>query len=250
MQLTSNGPRLALESLRASFGDSGSRQQTVTPRKPLFGGRAVLGGLLIALAVIGSYLLATGSSAGGRQPFVVMVRDVSPGSRIQAADITTIQMSLTDAVARQSFDSTGRVVGAITLSPLRAGQLVQAASLSFKQSDQYQPEVSFSIPSSRAVGGELRPGETVDVLTTDKGSPDPPARTAVTGAVVVRIAPASGNSIGRSGELTVTLALQDKLQASTLIAAVDSGPVTLIRTTGLPIPSSQSLPQVSVDTVR
>ncbi len=211
-----------------------SAGQTIAPRQPLATNRAIVGGLLIALSALGTFALASGVGGDDRSPFVVASRDLPPGTKIKAGDLTTVRLPLAGTVAAAAFSEPGKIVGATSLGPIRAGELVQGGAVVFKASGAAQPEMSFALPAARAVGGDLRSGETVDVLVTKKNSEVDIATVAVTDARVIKVQ-GGNNGLGRNGEVTITVALNSREEAAVLAAALDGSSVTLERTTGVSV---------------
>ena len=69
------------------------------------------------------------------------------------------------------------------------------------------------------------------MLVTDEKNDASSTRTAVSGATVLHV-DEGGNGIGASGDLTVAVALHSVEEARSVANAVDTGHVTLVRTTG------------------
>jgi Flp pilus assembly protein CpaB len=209
-----------------------STPRSIKPRRSLPGARAIAGGALIAVAFVGTYAAAAGAGSNDLQPVVVAARNLQPGHRIDVSDLKVVHMELTAETTDRVVRSRDAVVGSTLAGPLATGELVQKSALIAKTSSAQQVEVSFSVVASRALDGRIQQGETIDVLATDKSEQTPTARVAVTNATVVRVAGANGGSIGRSGDITITVAVNSTLEAAALTAAVDSGQITLVRTTG------------------
>lgn len=196
--------------------------------------RAIAGGLLVALAVLGTFALSASASADGRRPYVIAARDLSAGHVVGADDVALVRLSLDGSVAQSGFTGEEAVVGATLVGPIRSGELVQAGSVSTRREATGLPQISFAIPAARALGGDLKSGETIDVLFMAKNSDAGFAEVAVSDATVAKVAGNSG-SVGRNGEVTVTLTLRNRTEAAALVAALNSGTVTLGRTTGVPV---------------
>jgi Flp pilus assembly protein CpaB len=193
----------------------------------------VVGGFLIALAALSVFVAQARVTAGPTTRFVVARQDLAVGSRISAGDLTLLAMELPSAVARNSaFTTKSRLVGATTLGPIRAGELVQAGAVVRKQSGADELEMSFNIDAARAVAGGLRPGERVDVLATFGAGSDTYTLAVVRGARVLATSrPARNFADARSS--VVTLALRTSDEALALSHAVNAGEVTLVRSTGV-----------------
>ncbi len=195
------------------------------------GPRAIIGGLLVAVAAIGTYAATTGAVGSDDRSVLIAARDLPAGTKLGVGDVRVITASINSATARNLASSPKQVEGSTLLAGLKAGEFLQGGNVASKSIA--SPELSFAVPRARAVAGDLRSGETVDVIATDKGGDSRSARTAVAGAKVMKIDKGSGNSIGGGGDVIVTVSVSDRIQASTLAAAVDGGQITLVRTTGL-----------------
>ena len=205
-------------------------ERAVRPRRSVPGTRALAGGVLVALAAVGTFVAADGSRHGERSPVVVATHDLAPGSRLSASDLAVVRMQLSPEAARHVAASPDRLQGTTVLGPVRAGELLQAGNV-VRSPASGGVEVAFALPSARALGGSLRPGESVDVLASDKNG-NGPARTIVQHATVVRVGDSSSGGIAHNGDLVVTLAVPSTPSAADVAGAVDRGQVTLVRTTG------------------
>ncbi len=210
----------------------GSR--VVMRRRTLPNGRAVVGALLVVVAGVGSFAVATRPGDTTAASYVVLVRPVGPGQRITAADLTMRTMTLDPAVADNAFSDPARVAGAVALAPLGAGQLLQRAEVATASSvdgTALPPahELTIPVPSDRMPTG-LRRGEAVAVLATYAGSGD--ARTIVTvqRALVLAVSEAGGSLTAR-GATRVTLALTQPEDVVETAHAAQVAELTLVRAT-------------------
>jgi Flp pilus assembly protein CpaB len=204
----------------------------IRPRRTLPGSRAIVGGILVAAAVLGTYAASTQSAKADMQTVVVATRDIAPGTRLQPGDVRTVKMQIDSALADRIVQSTSKLSGATSLAPLRSGDVIQSSGIAAASSSTPYLEVSFSLPASRALDGSLRPGETVDILVTDKSVPSAVAHAAVSNAQVLRTQAGNGG-MGQSEDLTITVGVKSRSEAAAVAAAIDHGQVTLLRTTGV-----------------
>lgn len=134
-------------------------------------------------------------------------------------------------MARHTIGKTAVVVGNTLTGPLKAGEIVQPGAVAPTASGVTNGvQVSMSLPIARAVGGSLAAGETVDVVATEKGAFK--ARTVASGAVIISAQSASNASLGTGGDTVVTLSVPTRDEAIAIAGAIDTGTVTLVRTTG------------------
>lgn len=207
---------------------AGDRRRIVR-RQPLPGGRAIVGGLLLAVAALGTFLTWQEASGTPDRSYAVAVHPIPPGGRVDADDVRLEPIDLPSDVAAAAFTSLGSVVGRIALGPIGEGELIQAAQVSSAGSADPSVEVSFAIDRDRAVDGLLRPGDRVDVFATYDDHTTPVAE----GVQVVSISAGDGSSFGTGSQLTVTVALTDPERRVDLIHAIRAGEVTLARSTGV-----------------
>lgn len=208
--------------------------RTIAPRRALPGARAITGGVLVAIAAIGVYVATSGAAGDHRQPVVVASHDIAPGTQLTAADFQIVRMQISPAGSSHIAHNPSRFAGATTLGPIKAGELIQSGAVEFNPSSgAVKPEISISLPIARALGGDLRPGDIVDVDVTDKTAGST-TRTAVAGATVIRSGQSS-SGLGNDGTITVTFAVSSREDATALAEANDNGQVTLVRTTGVPV---------------
>jgi Flp pilus assembly protein CpaB len=212
-----------------------SGQPVLRRRTPLPNGRAVAGGLLVAVAGLGVAAAHLSAAPDAGVPYVVVTEAIAPGDLVHADQLATARMDLPAEVARGAFRDPARLDGVVALDPLGAGEMVQAGDVLAADGGAEgpaRPELSVALERERAVDGRLVPGDVVDLLATygtgDGGSTQPVARGAT-----VRATTTDGDGGFAGGSLvTITLALADEgeLLAATHAAREDA--LTLVRSTG------------------
>ena len=201
----------------------------VRRRQALPTGRAVLGGFLVALSALGTFVAWSGVTKGPEAAYVVAGRDLSIGTRLTAADLRLVPMDLPDALARTAaFDDAESLVGVKVINPIRKGELVQASSLVQPGAAAGALEVSFAIESARAVAGTLKPGEFVDFLATFGAGSDTYTTTVLQGARILDVR-STGGSLGSSDQQVITLEVADAAEARAIAHAVNVAKVTVVR---------------------
>jgi Flp pilus assembly protein CpaB len=201
-------------------------RRVITRPPGLPGGRAVVGGLLIALAGVGTFVSWQQTTSPPRESYAVATRTLDPGDPITADAVEFVPVDLPGAVAGGAFTSPAQLEGRVTLAPVREGELFQLGALSDQAEAAPSAEVSVALERDLAVDGRLAPGDTVDVYATyDEGTE------VVASGVRVIAVNESGGSFDDGSELTVTLALTDTSQRIPVINAARDGQVTLVRTT-------------------
>jgi Flp pilus assembly protein CpaB len=218
-------------------GRPGSR--LVRRRRPLPGGRAVAGGFLVAVAAVGIFAAYTSATTDARKPYVVARHDLALGEHLTTSDLSFALMQLPPPLAHgRAFTrgEAGRLVGAVVVAPVSAGELIQASNVAEASGVPPGQEISFLIDPARAVGGRLRSGEAVDVLATYGTGNDAYTVVVVRGTRVVATTEPGGTLTGRAGEV-ITLSLSSSSDALAVAHAADAGQVTLVRATGAPPPN-------------
>jgi Flp pilus assembly protein CpaB len=214
----------------ARQGPPGGPAGTVVRRRVgLPSGRAVAGGLLVTLAALG----IVAAYADARRPpsatWVVAARDLAPGTRLAAADLTVVRADLPPEVARNAFADPAPLTGAVLAGRVPRGGLLDAADLA--PDDGAGPQhVSFAVEAARAVGGALRPGDRVDVVATWAGEGGGAWTEVVAAGVPVTDVGGSGTSPVGGRTVVVTLAPASQRDLLAIVHAVRAGNATLVRT--------------------
>jgi Flp pilus assembly protein CpaB len=205
----------------------GVARRIVDRRMGLPGARAVVGGLLVAVAGVSSFLAWQQASGAAETSYAVAARPIRPGQSLTAADVRFEPLDLPAGLAASAFADASALEGRVALGPIADGELVQLGQISDPGPASPAAELSFSIARDRAVDGRLRSGDLVDVFVTDDAG-----TTAVAEAVQIVDATAHDDgSFGTTGELTITLTVTDPALRAPLIQAVREGEVTLVRST-------------------
>lgn len=174
--------------------------------------------------------LAALRSSGDATPVAVAARDILPGDVVTRDDVTFVDLDATDAVLDtlvtdrdlSSFE------GSIAVHRIGEGDLVAVEGLAAEAAPGGLRSMSIPVDESRAVAGELEPGDRVDVLTVVDGE----AVYAVQEAEVLAVdRPSTGALGGGIEEFSVTVALDDE-QALAVVSGIDGGSIVLARSTG------------------
>lgn len=211
-----------------------SAARSITPRRSLPSGRAVVGALLVTVAAVGSFVAATGGESTPDGRYLIAARPIDAGEVVSEADFDVVPIDLPEIVAATTVRNAGNVDGATVLRNLRSGELVSthdllAASQAGDGNVVAMHELTFPVPRGRA-GQELIPGDRVTVLATlpfDGGST---TFVAVEDAIVVGWA-TGAEGIGASGSAVLTLALSEPGIVMELVHMTHQGEITVVRTT-------------------
>lgn len=200
-------------------------------RRALPGGRAVAGGFLVALAAVGIFAGYSNATAGSDVRYLVARHDLALGHQVEPGDLEAVAMDLPAAVASRSYRAASQLVGATVIGPVGKGELVQSSNVLVGDEGAGDRQVSFPVASARAVNGQLRRGELVDVVATYGTGGDAFTVVVVAGARVADRTE-TRSSLSDRGDEVITLALPASADVLAVAHAVNAGEVTLVRTTG------------------
>lgn len=189
----------------------------------------MIGGLLMAVAAVGTFVAWQQAAGGPESSYVVAARAIPPGQRLAPDDFQLAPMTLDRAAAAGAFSDVEAVTGRVSLGPIGQGELVQSAQVSDVPYGDAGSlvEVSFALPRDRAVDGRLRSGDRVDVFVTDGDR----THAVLEHVPVVMATDAASSSAVPTGDVMVTVGLEDPADRGDLIHAVRVGEVTLVRST-------------------
>jgi len=210
---------------------NGHRRQPAGRRRGVPGGRAVLGGFLVAASVVGLFYASTRTEAGPERSYVVARRDVPPGAKLQAADLVRLAIDLPPATAARAFTEPDVLVGTTVIAPLAEGDLIQASTVVAKPSDPSSREVTFAVARSTLAEG-LEPGERIDVVATYGSGDDAFTTVVLRSALVVGLDRGDRPRVGDGREASVTVAVDDPADAVAVAHAVQLAKLTVVRATG------------------
>ena len=197
-------------------------------RSTLPSGRAIAGGLLVALSGLG---LVTAQRSANDDPgtrYVVATADIVAGERITAHQLGVAPLDLVDELRAGAVLNPDQVVGRIALTSIRRHTLVDRRDVGDAPPREDGPErrVTIEVEPARARDGALRSGDVVDVVAT--GSEPGTTQVIIDGALVERVGDGGGEGIGRTDRVLLTLIVADELAATTLIDAAAHHEVTLM----------------------
>lgn len=209
---------------------------TITRTSSLPSGRAVVGGLLVTLAALGTFLAVQAGDQAPHDRYLVAARAIDEGELLRSSDVRPVAIDLPTAVAEQAFLQADALEGAVALAPLREGGLIQASQVLVAGAavgDAVTPshELSLRLPREQALDGALNRGERVDVLATYGSGDEATTIVVVRDAVVTAIGRTDEAGLGDDGGLTLTLHVVDDDAVLRLTHAKDVATVTLIRAT-------------------
>ena len=198
-------------------------RSVVSGRRVVPSARAVAGALLVALAMVGAYVLATGERRHRPPDVVVAARALAAGTRLRTSDLAVVPAELGAALVASSFRDPTALAGRIVATRLSPGDLVQASALEPAGGAVPVHEVALSLPPERTLASDLVTGDVVSVLATQDGCTSVVAPTAVVQAI------SKASQVVTSGNQLVRLSLATDNEVIAVVHAQRTGEVTLTR---------------------
>lgn len=189
-------------------------------------GRALVGGLLVALAAAGVLSAHRAAGAPPTTRYLVLTDEVAAGTPLSAEHLGSIALDLPDEVAAIAEQDASEVLGRVTRTGLAELDLLRPGDL-YERGRFVDPdavEVALELPAPGALLGAIRPGDRVEVLATD---PTGDGTVVVATADVVDPGDQDPGGIGASSTVTVRLSLADREVATQVVDAAVRTDVTL-----------------------
>ena len=216
--------------------------------------RAIVGGLLIAVAATLAFVGATSHGGASHTTVVVARHPLGIGQTIGADDLGTMSVTLDRALADHGFTTASALIGATALAPVGEGELVQRSSVRAAGSSGSGPaRFSFPIDRERALDGQLRPGDTVEVLGTYGSGIDSRTEILARGATIDQIDESKSSSVTGGSRLILTASFLTSDELLDVAHAAQVAAITLVhappgaagsrRSATGPLPSALSTPE-------
>lgn len=187
---------------------------------------------LIAIVVVLAFLLNLFALQQRDATTLVAVAEgaLNVGTPISPNNLRMVSVP-TDLEGLESLVEQSDLVGLdgwVLASPVADGGLIQSAALVEPGSPDGLRTMGLPLPVEHAAGGTLNPGDRIDVIAVKDGA----ARFVVADVEVVAVSDAT-SGFGGAGDYYLVVAV-DSEQALALAAALDSGAMEVIRSTGAP----------------
>ena len=203
--------------------------RSISPRRSLPSGRAVIGAVLITVAAVGAFALARVGSDEPSTRFLVVVRPVKAGDTVSTADLDLVPIDLPARVAATALGPAS-LTEATALRDLRPGELLTDADL--LPSGGAPPsvhELTIPVANSR-VDSAIVSGDRVTILATIRTVDSNRTVVAVEDVEVLRWSDGD-DGIGGSPSGVLTLALDRPEEVLALTHLLGQGDTTVVRTT-------------------
>lgn len=192
--------------------------------------RTLLGAILFLVALVGTQRVISAN----QQVTAVWsaARDIPAGTVLSPDDLLSINVNLpANALDLYALASTP-TGSAVVVESLSAGELVPLASLAASGSEVEGRLITIPIGVDHAVGGELRPGDRVDVFASfDAGSPRAVTRLLVADVEVVEPVRAGGLVAGGGSLIGLTLRVPTS-EAASVAFAIRNAEIDIVRIAG------------------
>lgn len=212
--------------------DSDSTSRRISIRRPSRpNSRTIVGGLLVSTAALATFLTVTGAGGTPQESIVISRRAIVAGERLDSSTLTTTLIDKRTAESFHGFRTIDALAGAVALAPIGDGELIQRSAVLTGGPTEPTREFSFPVDRDRAMNGDLRSGERVDVLATYGSGSDATTTVLARDAGVIRVSDAKSSSMGSSGKLIITLALSSADQLLEAVHAAQVASITVVRST-------------------
>ncbi|HEY7705267.1 MAG TPA: RcpC/CpaB family pilus assembly protein [Acidimicrobiia bacterium] len=185
----------------------------------------MLGAGLAALLANLAFLRQADSSV----QVAVASRPLTAGTAVSAADFSAVALNadatILDGLIR--WDQRTSTTGMVTARSISAGDLVSHSDLLTAAAPNGLKAMSIPIEPAHAAGGQIIPGDRVDVIGVQDGI----ASFLVTDAEVLQISAGSSGGLGGVGSSYLVVAV-DNASSLRLAEAIAAGTVEVIRSTG------------------
>ena len=208
------------------------QQPVIRSRKRLPSGRAVLGGLLVSLAVVAVLVASRMGEDATFQDVVVASQELAPGTVIESGHVHQVRMRLSED-ADFVISQPESIIGSVVLGPVGANEFLQESNIA-EGSPESLPsglaEVSIEIEPGRAPA-RIASGELISVLATFTDGDE--SRTVLVADRVVVLSYDNGTADDFStGETVLRVGVDTGEAASAIVTAAITGDVSIVGVTG------------------
>ena len=223
----------AIADTRSSNPKRKKANPVLKTRRGLPSGRAVLGGLLISLSILGVlFALQLGEDATFRD-VVVAREDLAPGTILEAQHLAQITVRLDESATFVAAESNA-LIGQVVLGPVGRLEFMQASNVAPASGIDAQgglAVVSLAIDPNRAPFS-LAAGEIVSVLATFDDA-DPAVTELIADRVMV-LSYDTGNGDFGTNDAVLRLGIAQGELASAIVNASQTGEISIIGLTSAP----------------
>jgi Flp pilus assembly protein CpaB len=218
---------------------TGTDERRIRRRRPLPGGRAVVGALLVTAAAIGVFTAYADAASGPSSEYVIAGRDLPAGTVVPGPDeagtwFTTMPAEILGPTAARVVtpDELAQLAGQVIVHPLVEGDPILHSVLTPQESFPSVHFLALALAPRDALGGVLLVGQHVDVLVTYGSGRDAWTEFVARSVRVVTVDADAGGGIGGTDQI-VTVSLESADQVQRVGHAARAGAVFLSRPTAV-----------------
>jgi SAF domain len=202
----------------------------VRPRRRWPGGRAALGGLLVAGAALVAFWAVRQAGATPQLTYLVAADDLAAGQSIGSDDIVVMSAPLDDHLAARTFRQTGDLIGGVVTRSVDAGQLIDVGDVAAADEIASRPgwELALGLETQR-VAAET--GDVVDIVASIGSGESATSEVVASGVRVQRV---SRPDTFDGSTTEVVLGLDSLDQVLAVSRAEAAGVLFLVRANGAP----------------
>ena len=248
---------------RPATSERQDASRTISPRRSLPGGRAVIGAFLVVVAAVGTFGAYLSATAAPDTSYLVAARSFEIGHVVEEADLVgagagfrAVPIDLPDEQAAGAIASdpatAEQLLGQVVVAPIGTGDLALQSQFVAAADAGDGVAMSFSLPVDRALAGRVGAGERVDVIATYARDGADGSETRLVARNVTVVTATSGGEGLNGGRFTLTVELPDLDTAQRLQHAVDTAQVAILRSgdadATTPAPTASDTPPTSDST--
>lgn len=192
--------------------------------------RSALGALLITAAALGAFALATDGPPPAPPLWLAASRPLPQGHELAGDDLRAVPLAAPPELAQGLVAADAEVRGAVLLAPLAEGDLLaRSAVLAPGEGGPVAHELSLSLPVELAVGGDLRPGETIDLVATWGAGPEASTTVVARAVRILRVEAAASGELVDPSSVQVSVSAATGEEAMRIAHAAQVGAITVVR---------------------
>lgn len=192
--------------------------------------RSALGALLITAAALGTFALATDGPPPAPPLWLAASRPLPQGHELTGDDLRAVPLDAPPELAQGLVAADGDLQGAVLLAPLAEGDLLaRSAVLATDEGSPVAHELSLALPAELALGDDLRPGETVDLVATWGSGPEASTTVVARAARILRVETAEGGELVDPSSVQVSVSATTGEEAMRIAHAAQAGAITVVR---------------------
>lgn len=208
--------------------------------------RIRLGHVVMALTALLALLLNLAVLRGNQETIEVAVAaaDISAGTTLSMSHLTIAEVPADDVLSARlvAGDGMAGAVGQLTTRSVGAGEPILESDLLVVESRNGLRAMSIPIDQTQAVAGNVSTGDSIDVVLVVDG-----VATYIAVNVQVLAVPDTGtNALGARTGYAPTVAVTAE-QALRIAAALDSGTVHIVRSTGSALPQLEQATAIDME---